>query len=294
MNTNPQSDTNINEAAENSYRHLAPEMHPTMATATTDKIRLFAFGTGWGVPFATSAPFPLKLATWLRMVNIPFDFVTANDPSKGPKGKSPWIEYGTVRMGDSALIIEHLEERFGINLDTHLDARQRALAKSVQRMLEEHYHQCFEHQLFFGRGAEGRLQEFASSMPIPLRWLVPTVLKRAFTKQLYARGMGRHAEDVIIAQGKSDLDTLAVLLGDQPYVLGDRPSSIDACVFGFLGVSLYVAGDNPLYQYGASLKNLMGYCERMRANYFPETLSTPTAVRSGAHERPVPNSAALV
>jgi len=263
-----------------------------MVNPTSDRIRLFAFGTGWGVPFATSAPFPLKLATWLRMSEIPFDFVVANNPGKGPKGKSPWIEYGTLRMGDSTLIIEHLAARFGIDLDAHLDARQQALAVSVQRMLEEHYHQCFEHQLFFGRGGEARLQEFAASMPIPLRWLVPTVLKRAFGKQLYARGMGRHSEDVIIAQGKSDLDALAELLGDQRYLLGDRPSSIDACVFGFLGVSLYVAGDNPLYQYGASLDNLMRYCERIRASYFPETLSTLAAVseqvgRPGTYERPV-------
>jgi glutathione S-transferase len=267
-----------------------------MANPISDRIRLFAFGTGWGVPFATAAPFPLKLATWLRMAEIPFEFVVANDPSKGPKGKSPWIEYGAVRMGDSTLIIEHLQERFGINLDTHLDARQRALALSVQRMLEEHYHQCFEHQLFFGRGEGARLHELAATMPISLRWLVPTVLKRAFGKQLHARGMGRHSEDVIIEQGKSDLDALAELLGDQPYLLGDRPASIDACVFGFLGVSLYVAGDNPLYQYGASLENLMRYCERMRARYFPETLSTLAATsekadRSAVHERPRPSRA---
>lgn len=269
-----------------------------MANPTPDRIRLFAFGTGWGVPFATAAPFPLKLATWLRMAEIPFDFVVANDPSKGPKGKSPWIEYGTVRMGDSTLIIEHLAQRFGIDLDAHLDAGQRALALAVQRMLEEHYHQCFEHQLFFGRGGEARLRELAATMPIPLRWLVPTVLKRAFGKQLHARGMGRHAEDVIITQGKADLDALAELLGDQPYLLGDRAASIDACVFGFLGVSLYVAGDNPLYQYGASLGNLMRYCERMRARYFPETLSTLAALgekasRPDSHERPISSRAAI-
>ena len=167
-----------------------------MISPTTDKIRLFAFGAGWGVPFNTTAPFPLKLETWLRMAGIPFEFVIANDPNKGPKGKSPWIEIGTERMGDSALIIEYLEGRFGINLDAHLDAQQRALAVLAQRMLEDHFHQCFEHQLFFGKGGEERLQEFAATMPIPVRWLVPTVLKRAFTKQLHARGMGRHSEQV--------------------------------------------------------------------------------------------------
>jgi glutathione S-transferase len=255
-----------------------------MTDSTSETIRLFAFGTGWGVPFPTSAPFPLKLATWLRMAGIPFEFVLANDPGKGPKGKSPWIEYGDVRMGDSSLIIEHLAERFGIDLDAQLDAHQWALALSVQRMLEEHYHQCFEHQLFFGRGGPERLAEFAGTMPIPLRWLVPTVLKRAFRKQLYERGMGRHSEEVIIAQAKDDLSALSELLGDQAYFLGDQPSSIDACVFGFLGVSLYVEGDNPLYRYGASLENLMRYCERIRARYFPETLAVLAPMFPGEPE----------
>jgi len=243
-------------------------------TTTSNTIRLFAFGTGWGVPFATSAPFPLKLATWLRLADIPFEFVVANDASKGPKGKSPWIEYGDVRMGDSTLIIDHLAARHGIDLDRHLDARQRAIAVSVQRMLEEHYHQCFEHQLFFGPGSEERIREFAATMPIPVRWLLPTVLKRHFTKQLRARGMGRHSQEVIVAQGKADLDALSELLGEQRHFFGDKPSSIDACVFGFLGVSLYVQGENPLFRYGASLKNLMRYCERMRLQYFPETRAT--------------------
>lgn len=244
-----------------------------MQNSSTDKIRLFAFCSGWGVPFNTAAPFPLKLETWLRMAGVDYEFVVANDPGKGPKGKSPWIEHGTVRMGDSSLIIEYLEKSLGIDLDQHLDDEQRALAMSVQRMLEEHFHQCFEHQLFFGKGGEERLHELANTMPIPLRWLVPTVLKRTFTKQLFERGMGRHDEEVIIDQGKADLDALSTLLGNKPFLLGEQPSSIDACVFGFLGVSLYVEGNNPLYQYGASIENLMRYCERMRERFFPETLT---------------------
>ncbi|MCB9766031.1 MAG: glutathione S-transferase family protein [Alphaproteobacteria bacterium] len=226
------------------------------------------------MPFGTAAPFPLKLATWLRMAEVPFEIVVANDASKGPKGKSPWIEWEGVRMGDSSLIIEHVAARLDIDLDAHLDARQRALAVAVQRMLEEHYHQCFEHQLFFGEGADARIRAFQEMMPFPINLLLPPLLRRAFRTQLYARGMGRHDPSVIIAQGKADLDALAELLGDQPYVLGDRPCSLDACVFGFLGVSVYVDGTNPLFRHAASHPNLMRYCERMRARYFPETLQT--------------------
>ena len=238
-----------------------------------DSIKLFVLGAGWGVPLPSAAPFPMKLATWMRMAKIPFEVVVENDPSKGPKGKSPWVELDGQLIGDSSIIIELLGERHGVSFDAHLTPQERALAVTVQRMLEEHYHQCFEHQLFFGKGGAERMQAYADTMPIPIRWLLPTVVGRALRKQLYARGMGRHSDEVVVAQGKADLDALSDLLGDKPYFLGDEPSSIDACVFGFLCVTVYVEGDNPLFRHGASRENLMRYTERMRARYFPETLA---------------------
>ncbi|HEX4340630.1 MAG TPA: glutathione S-transferase C-terminal domain-containing protein [Polyangiaceae bacterium] len=236
------------------------------------KIRLFVFGTGWGIPFPTSGPFPLKLCTWMRMAKIPHELVVENDPRKGPKGKSPWIEYDGTTTGDSSIIIAYLTERFGVDLDSHLSVDERARALMIQRTLEEHYHQAYEHQLFLGRGGAERLREFTSTLPPVLRFIVPRVLVKQLRGQLHARGIGRHAESEIIRQGKADLDALSHLLGDRPYFLGDRPSSIDACIFGFLGVSVYVNGDNALFTHAASLHNLKSYCERMRAMYFAETV----------------------
>jgi glutathione S-transferase len=241
-------------------------------TKNGNAIRVFVFGTGWGVPFPTCGPFPLKLCTWLRMAKIDHEIVIENDPRKGPKGKSPWIESGDVRMGDSSIIMAHLSERFGVDLDAHLSEDEKARALIVQRMLEDHFHQAFEHQLFLGRGGPERLAEFASTLPPVLRWIVPRLLTKQLRSQLHARGLGRHDEAEIIAQGKADLDALSRLLGERAYFCGDRPSSVDACIFGFLGSTVYVTGDNPLFAYAASLPNLMGYCERMRAAFFPETV----------------------
>jgi glutathione S-transferase len=97
-------------------------------------------------------------------------------------------------------------------------------------------------------------------------------MRRGFEKQLHARGMGRHDEKVIVAQGREDLDALAEIIGEGPYLLGDRPSSFDASVFGFLGVCVYVQGDNPLFRHAAENPRLMDYCERLRSEWFPETL----------------------
>ena len=238
------------------------------------KLRVFTFGTGWGVPFQTSGPFPLKLCTWLRMAKIDHEVVVENDPRKGPKGKSPWIELDGVPMGDSSIIIAHLSERFGVDLDAQVSEIDKARALAVQRMLEEHYHQAFEHQLFLGRGGKERLDEFMTTMPPVIRWIIPRVMLKQLRAQLHARGLGRHDEAEILAQGKADLDALSRMLGDGPFFFGDRPSSIDACIFGFLGVTVYVNGDNPLFTYAASLPNLMKYCERMRSQFFPETLES--------------------
>ena len=58
---------------------------------------------------------------------------------------------------------------------------------------------------------------------------------------------------------------------------GELFGAIDVALFilvigGFLGVTIYVKGDNPLYRHAASLANLASYTERMRARFFPETL----------------------
>jgi len=239
-----------------------------------DTLRLFVLGTGWGVPFPTAAPFPLKLATWMRMAGIEFEWVEENNPGKGPKGKSPWIEFKDVRMGDSTLIVEYLTKEFDVpDFDASLTPAQRSLSTAVQRMLEEHYHQCFEHQLFFGRGGSERMAEFSASLPPVLNILISRIMVRAFTKQLHARGMGRHPEAVIIQQGKDDLDALNELLGENEFFHGSEPSMIDACIFGFLGVTVYVAGDNPLYRHAASQPRLMAYAERMRSKFFPESFA---------------------
>jgi glutathione S-transferase len=234
-------------------------------------LELHAFGPAWGVPFATAAPFPLKLEAWLRLANVPYRFVVANDPRKGPKKKSPWIVDDRGPMGDSELIIAYLSHRHGVDPDAGLTAAQRALALAWHRTFEEHYHQALEHELFLGRGGEARLRELMASLPRPVRPLVSRLFLRQLRAQLCARGLGRHDPETIVAMGKADLDAASTFLGDRPFFVDDRPRTLDACAFGFLAPSIYLAGDNPLFRHVASLPNLVAFVERMRERLFPET-----------------------
>ena len=66
------------------------------------------------------------------------------------------------------------------------------------------------------------------------------------------------------------LSTLSTILGDAPYLLGERPSSHDATVFAFCEGLLGFPYDGGLRPHAQSKANLVAYRARMRARYFPE------------------------
>jgi len=241
--------------------------------AQKEPLKLFAVGKKFGVPFASAAPFPLKLETWLRMTGLRYEVVTEDNPGKGPKKKTPWIVDGDLCMGDSELIIDYLKEKYGVDPDVGMSREDRALATAWHRTFEEHYHQAYEHQLFFGVGSDARFVEMLSKLPFLARPLVRAIFTSKLHKQLLARGILRHGEDTLIAMGKADLDAASVFLGNGRFFLGEEPRTIDTCVFGFLGSSMYISGDNPLFRHAASLDNLRAYCERMQERFFPETMA---------------------
>ena len=61
----------------------------------------------WNTP--NLSPFCTKLECYLRMAEIPYK-TAAMQLGKAPKGKIPYVELSDgTRLGDSQLIIEHLE-----------------------------------------------------------------------------------------------------------------------------------------------------------------------------------------
>jgi glutathione S-transferase len=237
------------------------------------ELRVFTFGPGWGLP--TVGPFALKLLAWLRLADIPYEQVIAENPRKGPKGKNPWIELDGERIGDSEVIIDRLERRHGVSLDEGLAAEQVALGHAWRRAFEEHFHQVLEWELFLHpAGAAWMRASLASQMPPVLGPAVFLVLRSHFNRQLHARGVARHAPDVIADKGRADLDALAAFLGERPFLLTDRPTSADAAVFGLLAPMVYWPMQTPVALHAKSLPNVAAYCERMRQRCFGEA-STP-------------------
>jgi glutathione S-transferase len=240
---------------------------PTVRSQQPSDLRVFTFSPHWGLPSA--GPFAVKLLAWLELAGIPYEQVIEDNPSKGPKGKNPWIELEGEPMGDSELIISFLSKKYGVDLDAGLSPEQKAVGLAWRRTFEEHFHQVLEWELFeHPAGAAYMRSALTSQMPPVIGPLIFSMLSSKLKRQLYARGLARHTPDIIEAKGRADVDGLSAFLGDRRFLLGDQPTTADTAVFGLLAPMVYWPMLTPVASYAKSIGNIARYCDCMRERCF--------------------------
>jgi glutathione S-transferase len=94
------------------------------------------------------------------------------------------------------------------------------------------------------------------------------MIRRKVLKGLIAQGMGRHSPDEIAELGIRDIDALATLLGDKPYLMGDAPCGADATVAGFLAAAFAPVFETEVRSAAERHVNLIAYVKRMSERYF--------------------------
>lgn len=220
---------------------------------------------GWGEP--SMSPFCMKLECYLRMAEIPFE-TRPPDMRRAPKGKVPYVDLDGTLVGDSQLVIEALIAKYGDRLDHALSPQQRATARIVRRALEEAtYFVGLYNRWADPAGFAIVRPVFGNILPKPLGLLLPFI-RRRIVGSLHAQGLGRHTHDDIHAMGAADWSAISELLGDSPYFFGDRATSIDAVLFGFVTAATVFPYDSPLRTHVSSLGNLVAHRDRIRARYF--------------------------
>ena len=222
------------------------------------------FSAGWGLP--SQGPFALKLLKWLDLAGIAYTQKFEDNPGRGPKGKNPWIELDGERIGDSEIIVGMLASRFGFDIDANLSAEERARGHAIRRMLEEHFHMVLEWELFVHpAGAAEMAAQIARVAPPVISGAIAGMMCRHFRKQLHARGIARHADDIIQAKGIADMEALEALLGDRPFLGGNQPVMVDVSAFGLVAPQAKWPMHTPVADYIKSRPALVDYVERMLA-----------------------------
>lgn len=223
----------------------------------------------WGLP--SISPFCLKLDLYLRMVGIPHRVVVDATPFRGPKGKLPWIEHDGRRIGDSGLIIEYLEYRFGCDANAGLTAAERAVALALRRMIEENLYWTMVYDRWMVEQNWSSFRDvILGGVPIPLRYILAPVARRGVRRELEGHGIGLHSSDEIHAIGRKDIGAIADFLADKPFMMGERATEVDAVAYGILPNIMNVPISSPVKEAALKRSNLVSYVERVARQYFAE------------------------
>jgi len=231
-------------------------------------IKLHAFGPAFGLP--DPSPYITKTEVQLRMAGLDYEKVSG-DLEKTPKHKLPIIEDDGQIVADSTFIRSHLERTRGFDLDEGLNMRDRSHAWAIERMLEDHFCWAVVHDRWldddnFRRGPS----LFFQGVPEHMRDAIIKDARGRVAASMYGHGIGRHntAERLELA-GRS-LSALAVQLDDRPFVMGERPTAVDAFAFAILAGATVPLFDTPLRQMVEAHGNLTPYIQRMAARYYPD------------------------
>jgi glutathione S-transferase len=211
------------------------------------------------------SPFCMKVEVYLKLQKIPYQ-AKPGDPRVAPKGKLPIIEDAGTKVADSSIILAHLEKKAAHALDADLDAAGRAQAHVLKRMIEESLYFVLVWSRWADEAGWAELRTHIEPlMPAVVRWLVPGIIRKKVVASTVAQGTGRHTRDEIYALGKADLEALAALLGDRPYLLGDQLRTIDVTAYAFLANIMLWTKPSPLTDAARSLPVLEAYVKRIAA-----------------------------
>ncbi|WP_424814258.1 glutathione S-transferase family protein [Roseococcus sp. YIM B11640] len=243
-------------------------------------IILYGAGPGFGLP--ERSPYTMKTAVQLRMAGLEFETRQAM-PQQSPKGQLPFIDDEGELVADSTFIRLHLEWKYGFDLDAGLDARQRAEAWAIERMVENHFGWTAAWPRYFMEEnfALGPAH-FFDHLPEEQRPAMLETLRSRVANNFLAVGITRHEPDEIEWLCTRSMQSLSAMLGDKPYLMGHAPSGVDAIAFAQLAGLLTPYFNSPLRRQAEGFLNLCAYTDRMMARFFPDFVWSRASILEAA------------
>ncbi len=231
-------------------------------------IELYQFPPAFGLP--NPSPFCMKLETFLRFAGLEYAVRTVSSPGKAPGAKLPSLVVDGKTLTDSSAAIRYLEQQFRLDMDAGLSAEQGAVCEAIERLLEDHLYGIILYSRWMVP-ANWRVvrRTFFGDLGFPLSAYLPGIAQRQVRSMLQAQGLAERPRDEVYALGCRDIDALSTLMGEKSFLMGEEPVRVDCCAYGILANIMQPPVESKLKAYTLDQANLVAYCERMSARFFP-------------------------
>ena len=220
-------------------------------------LTLYSYPELFGV--ADNNGYGLKVFAFLKLAGLPFHHVHSFDAAKAPRSQLPYIVDGNDTVGDSETILAYLTKKYALTLDAALTKAQSTQNLLITRMLDDLYwvmsYSRWKDERYWRSFRDALLREHPS--------LTTEILGKATefnAQRYYYQGIGRYDPDAAMARGLADLSALATLVPARTYVHGEKPTSIDASIYGFIANIYFYDIETPLKQFVVAHDNLVRHC----------------------------------
>ncbi len=224
-------------------------------------ITLYTYPDLFGV--ADNNPYGLKVFTFLKLCNQPFQHAPTLDPRDAPRAQLPYIVDDNAVIGDSDAIIDHLIKKYRLTIDSGLTPAIMSTGLMVRRTLDDLYW-----VMSYSRWKDERFWPLFRNSFLKTHSAVSEgaldEARRYNLQRYHYQGIGRYEPEAVYERGAADLHALACLMRENGYMFGPKPCSIDAGIFGFVANIYFYEIETPLKARVASHPNLVRHCTAMR------------------------------
>jgi glutathione S-transferase len=225
-------------------------------------ITLFSYPGLFGLE--DNNPYGLKVFAFLKLCGLPFEHRHILDTKSAPRGQLPYVTDDEISIGDSDAIIAYLKRKYGLDIDDALTPIQRDLDFLIRRALDDLYW-----VMSYSRWSDPRFwpvfkDAFLSTHPGITADSLDAARQYNFERYRY-QGIGRFETGEVYARGIADLTVISNLLGDNEFLFGAQPASIDAAVYGFVANIFFYDIHTPLKQFVLTRPDLVRHCLAVRA-----------------------------
>ncbi|XP_067685748.1 metaxin-2-like [Haliotis asinina] len=213
----------------------------------------------------------LSVKTFLHMCGLNFNVeLRTNAEEMSPSGKVPFIRVGAFLVSELDPIVAFVNTR-GFQISGHLDEQEKSEMRAYMALVDnllvnaELYLAWCDQQV----SEEVSKPRYGCMHPWPLNRVLPFKKQREVRARLSSLGWGKKTVDEVCDDVRTCCQALSERLDKKTYFFGDKPTELDAQVFGHLFTILTTA--LPVRRFAEVIeeyKNLTAFCQRIDEKVF--------------------------
>ncbi|XP_076443339.1 metaxin-1-like [Babylonia areolata] len=239
-----------------------------------DKMEIHVWKGDWGLP--SIDPNCLAVLAYCKFSGVPVEVKLTGNPWRSPTGQLPCLRHKDVKENRVHEIFAYLRKQ-NWGCDFELSTKQSADVLAFSSMLEEKLLPALLHLWWIDSKTYVDFTRpwYTKIIPFPLNFFLPGRRQKAASMRVFLTKGGENINDSdveakIYKEAKECINLLSYKLGNNEYMCGRQPSSLDALVFGYLAPILKAPlPSNQLQTHLRQCDSLCSLLNKILQRFFP-------------------------